>query len=164
MEDKGRAAQSSCCRFTFLAHRQQTPPRARTSYPGPSRARTSRPIEEAIATLAGRRAPLSGLPTDSRRSLVSMGEKSESPCPSMLMLLSQNTRFIPCSYDLAEAQRELGTLDLPVPRFSRLQRFLRKADAAARPRRSGIPSAAVDTYADRQGFGKAAGEDVARKP
>ena len=69
----------------------------------------------AIATLEKKLAPLIELSIDDRRRLAKMGEKSESLCRQTLMLLGQNTQLIPPGYDLAEAQRDLSTLDLLVP-------------------------------------------------
>ena len=72
-------------------------------------------IDAAIATQERKLAPLIELSIDDRRRLAKMGEKSESLCRQTLMLLGQNTQLIPPGYDLAEAQRDLSTLDLLVP-------------------------------------------------
>ena len=92
-----------------------------------------------------------------------MGEKSESLCRQTLMLLGQNTQLIPPGYDLAEAQRDLATLDLLVPRFSRLRQLLRKADDTEMALGSDILSAALEGYAIAKAFGKGAGLDALKE-
>ncbi len=92
-----------------------------------------------------------------------MGEKSESLCRQTLMLLGQNTQLIPPGYDLAEAQRDLATLDLLVPRFSRLRQLLRKADDTEMALGSDLMSAALDGYALAKVFVKGAGLDALKE-
>ncbi len=92
-----------------------------------------------------------------------MGEKSESLCRQTLMLLGQNTQLIPPGYDLAEAQRDLATLDLVVPRFSRLRQLLRKAGDTEMALGSDILSAALEGYAIAKAFGKGAGLDALKE-
>ena len=120
-------------------------------------------IDAAIATLEKKLAPLIELSIDDRRSLAKMGEKSESLCRQTLMLLGQNTQLIPPGYDLAEAQRDLATLDLVVPRFSRLRQLLRKAGDTEMALGSDILSAALEGYAIAKAFGKGAGLDALKE-
>ena len=117
----------------------------------------------AIATLEKKLAPLIELSIDDRRRLAKMGEKSESLCRQTLMLLGQNAQLIPPGYDLAEAQRDLATLDLLVPRFSRLRQLLRKADDTEMALGSDIMSAALTGYAIAKAFGKGAGLDALKE-
>lgn len=120
-------------------------------------------IDAAIATLEKKLAPLIELSIDDRRRLAKMGEKSESLCRQTLMLLGQNAQLIPPGYDLAEAQRDLATLDLLVPRFSRLRQLLRKADDTEMALGSDILSAALEGYAIAKAFGKGAGLDALKE-
>ncbi len=120
-------------------------------------------IDAAIATLEAKFAPLVELSVEDRRTLAKMGEKSESLCRQTLMVLAQNTESIPPRYDLAEAQRDLATLDALRPRFSRLRQLIRRADDTEMALGSDILSAALEGYALAKVFGKGAGLDALKE-
>ncbi|MGH8589425.1 MAG: hypothetical protein ACREXX_08865 [Gammaproteobacteria bacterium] len=67
-------------------------------------------IDEGLAVLKQKLAPLTGLSPDARRGLVKMCDKSEAFCRETLMVLAQNTHLLPPSFDLVEAQNDLAHL------------------------------------------------------
>jgi len=120
-------------------------------------------IDEGLAVLEQKLAPLTGLSPDVRRGLVKMGDKSEAFCRETLMVLAQNTHLLPPSFDLAEAQNDLAHLDKLRPRAARLRRLLEKADNGETALGSDVMSAALQGYAMLKVSGKGAGLDALRQ-
>jgi len=120
-------------------------------------------IDEALAVLEQKLAPLIGLTPDERRGLVKMGEKSETFCRETLTVLAQNTQFLPPSFDLAEARNDLASLDEIRPWGARLRRLLEKADDSETALGSDVMTAALEGYALIKVSGKGAGLDALRQ-
>jgi len=120
-------------------------------------------IDEGLAVLEQKLAPLTGLSPDVRRGLVKMGDRSEAFCRETLMVLAQNTRLLPPSFDLAAAQKDLAHLDKIRPRAARLRRLLEKADDGETALGSDVMSAALEGYALLKVSGKGAGLDALRQ-
>jgi len=120
-------------------------------------------IDEGLAVLEQKLAPLTGLSPDVRRGLVKMGDKSEAFCRETLMVLAQNTHLLPPSFDLAEAQNDLAHLDKLRPRAARLRRLLEKADNGETALGSDVMSAALQGYAMLKVTGKGAGLNALRQ-
>ena len=116
-------------------------------------------IDEGLAVLEQKLAPLTGLSPDVRRGLVKMGDKSEAFCRETLMVLAQNTRLFPPSFDLADAQNDLAHLDKLRPRAARLRRLLERTDDGETALGSDVMSAALEGYAMLKVSGKGAGLD-----
>jgi hypothetical protein len=117
-------------------------------------------IDEGLALLEQKLAPLTGLSPDVRRGLVKMGDKSEAFCREMLMVLAQNTHLLPPSLDLANAENDLAELDKLRPRAARLRRLLERADDGETALGSDVMSAALEGYAMLKVSGKGAGLDA----
>jgi hypothetical protein len=120
-------------------------------------------IDEALAVLEQRLAPLVGLTPDERRGLVKMGEKSETFCRETLVVLAQNPRLLPPSFDLAEARNDLAQLDHLRPCAARLRRLLEKIDDSETALGSDVMTAALEGYALLKVSGKGAGLDALRQ-
>jgi hypothetical protein len=85
-------------------------------------------IDEALALLEQKLAPLTGLSPKVRRGLVKMVDKSEAFCRETLMVLAQNPHLLPPSFDLADTQNDLAQIEKLRSRAVRLRRLLEKAD------------------------------------
>ncbi len=117
-------------------------------------------IDQALALLEEKLAPLTGLSPEARRGLVKMGDKSEAFCRETLMVLAQNTHLLPPSFDLADAENDLAHLDKLRPRAARLRRLLERAEDGETALGSDVMSAALEGYAMLKVSGRGAGLDA----
>lgn len=120
-------------------------------------------IDGALATLEAKLAGLIDLSTDERRSLSKMGDKSEAFCRQTLNVLAQNPQLVPASLDLAEAERDLASLDALRSRTTRLRQLLGRAEDTETALGSDVMSASLEGYALLKVLGKGSGLDALRK-
>lgn len=120
-------------------------------------------IDQALASLEANFAGLTALEADARRSLVKMGDKSEAFCRQTLAVLVQNPQVVPPSLDLAEAQRDLATVDALRPRLIRLRQLLERADDTDIALGSDLMNVALEGYALLRVSGKGSGLEQARQ-
>lgn len=120
-------------------------------------------IAAAIATLQEKLGGLIELSVDQRRSLTTMGDKSEAFCRQTLIVLAQNRQIIPPELDLAEAERDLHNLDLLRPYLASLRQLVARADDTEMALGSDILTAALEGYALAKVFGKGAGLDALKE-
>jgi hypothetical protein len=113
-------------------------------------------INAAVATLEEKLAGLIELSVDERRGLNKMGDKTEAARRQTLVVLTQNRRILPPSFDFAEAERALATFDQLRPLAVRIkQRADRVADIEM-ALGSDILSSALEGYAMAKAAGKGA--------
>lgn len=120
-------------------------------------------IDAALTLLEGKLSSLLDLPTDVRRGLSKMGDKSEAFCRQTLTVLAQNPQLIPASLDLAEAQRDLAALDALRSRTTRLRQLLGRAEDSEMALGSDVMSASLEGYALLKVLGKGSGLEALRK-
>ncbi len=120
-------------------------------------------IDDALATLEQKFAPLLELASDEKRSLAKMGGKSEAFCRQTLMVLAQNTQYIPPSFDLAEAQNDLENIDKLRPRFHRMAKLMGKAEDTETALGSDVLNAALEGYGLLKVSGKGAALESLRQ-
>jgi len=120
-------------------------------------------IDAALTTLEQKFAGLIDLATDERRSLTKMGDKSEAFCRQTLTVLAQNPQLVPPSLNLAEAQRDLVSLDALRSRTTRLQQLVGRAEDSEMALGSDVMSAALEGYALLRVMGKGSGLDNLRQ-
>jgi hypothetical protein len=120
-------------------------------------------IDDALAQLEAAFAGLISLTADDRRGLTRMGDKSEPFCRQTLTLLAQNPAVVPPGYDLAEARRDLTSLDQLTPRLMRLRRLAERADDTETALRSDVMAAALAGYTLLKVSGEAQGLDALRE-
>lgn len=121
---------------------------------------------EIDAHLSGLETKLEGLinlPTEVRRGLSKMGDKSEAFCRQTLVVLAQNPHVVPPGLDLAEAQRDLAALDALRSRTTRLRQLLGRAEDSEMALGSDVMTASLDGYAMLKVLGKGSGLDALRK-
>jgi len=119
-------------------------------------------VDAALATLEEIFAPFIELSAAEKRDMVHMGDKSEAFCRQTLIVLAQNRQMLPPSFDLAEAEHDLASLDQLRPRFTRLRQLLAKAEDTETALGSDILCAALEGYALAKVFGKGAGLEALR--
>lgn len=120
-------------------------------------------IDQALSILEQKLAPLVELPTELKRGLVKMGDKSEAFCRQTLIILAQNPQILPTSFDLQEATRDLAALDQLRPRFQRLHQLASRANDTETALGSDLMSSALDGYALAKVFGKGAGLETLKE-
>jgi hypothetical protein len=120
-------------------------------------------VDAALTTLETKLAGLIDLPTDVRRGLSKMGDKSEAFCRQTLVVLAQNPQVVPPGLDLPEAQRDLAALDALRSRTTRLRQLLGRAEDSEMALGSDVMSASLDGYAMLKVLGKGSGLDALRK-
>ncbi len=117
-------------------------------------------IDAALTVLETKLAGLIDLPTELRRSLTKMGDKSEAFGRQSITLLAQNPNLVPASLDVAEAQRDLVDLDALRIRTSRIRQLLGRAEDTEMALGSDIMSVALEGYALLKVLGKGSGLDA----
>ena len=120
-------------------------------------------VDAAPATLEETFAPFIELSAAEKRDMVHMGDKSEAFCRQTLIVLAQNQQMLPPSFDLAEAENDLTSLDQLRPLIARLRQLMAKADDTETALGSDILSAALEGYAIAKAFGKGAGLDALKE-
>lgn len=120
-------------------------------------------IDGALATLEAKLSGLMDLSNDERRSLSKMGDKSEAFCRQTLNVLAQNPQLVPASLDLAEAERDLASLDALRSRTTRLRQLLGRAEDTETALGSDVMSASLEGYALLKVLGKGSGLEALRK-
>ena len=116
-----------------------------------------------LAALEEKLAGLIELSVEDRRSLVKMGDKSETFCRQTLIVLDQNRQIMPPGIDLDEAQGDLLALDALRPAFERLRRLTTRADDTEMALGSDIFTTALEGYGVARVLGKGAGLDALRE-
>lgn len=119
-------------------------------------------IEAALTTLENAFKLFIELSADEKRGLAHMGDKSEAFCRQTLIVLAQNQQMLPPSFDLAEAENDLTSLDQLRPLIARLRQLMAKADDTETALGSDILCAALEGYALAKVFGKGAGLEALR--
>jgi hypothetical protein len=120
-------------------------------------------IDAAVAALEEKLVRLIELSVDERRQLNKMGDKSEAACRQTLIVLAQNPQILPPSFDLAEAQRDLATLDQLRPFAVRIRQLADRIDDTEMALGSDILSSALEGYALAKAAGKGAALDAMRE-
>ena len=120
-------------------------------------------IEAALTTLENAFKLFIELSADDKRGLARMGDKSEAFCRQTLIVLAQNQQMLPPSFDLAEAENDLTSLDQLRPLIARLRQLMAKADDTETALGSDILSAAREGYAFAKIAGKGAGLETLRE-
>ncbi|MBP8132837.1 MAG: hypothetical protein KAY13_01070, partial [Zoogloea sp.] len=120
-------------------------------------------IEAALTTLENAFKLFIELSADEKRGLAHMGDKSEAFCRQTLIVLAQNQQMLPPSFDLAEAENDLTSLDQLRPLIARLRQLMAKADDTETALGSDILSAALEGYAFAKIAGKGAGLETLRE-
>ena len=120
-------------------------------------------IEAALTTLENAFKLFIELSADDKRGLARMGDKSEAFCRQTLIVLAQNQQMLPPSFDLAEAENDLTSLDQLRPLIARLRQLMAKADDTETALGSDILSAALEGYAFAKIAGKGAGLETLRE-
>jgi hypothetical protein len=119
-------------------------------------------VDAALAVLETELGLIS-LSAGERRSLPSMGTKSEAFCRQSLNLLAQNPQMVPANIGLPNARASLASLDQLRPMFLRLERLGQKASDTAFVLGSDVMDTALKGYAVLKATGKSEGLDAARK-
>ena len=120
-------------------------------------------IEAALTTLENAFKLFIELSADDKRGLARMGDKSEAFCRQTLIVLAQDQQMLPPSFDLAEAENDLTSLDQLRPLIARLRQLMAKADDTETALGSDILSAALEGYAFAKIAGKGAGLETLRE-
>lgn len=121
---------------------------------------------ELDAALAKAESILSGLidlSVNTRRSLVKMGDRSESFCRQALVLLAQNPQMVPPSLNVADAQNDLHQLDQLRVRAHRTRKLLGRMDDTMTALGSDVMRASLDGYTLLKITGKGSGLESLRQ-
>ena len=127
---------------------------------------TGEQVAAAIAAIAQLEAALAGLITldaAEKKSLLHLGQKSESFARGTIRLLSQNPRLVPPSLDVVEAQADMDARDALVPVQEALRRLLSWVNDTMAALEHDIMAAALDGYAILKVAGGTEGVDELRK-
>jgi hypothetical protein len=84
-------------------------------------------VDAALTELETQLAGLIALSTPKKRSLKTMGQKSEAFCRQALRVLEQNPQMVPANVPLADAIADLNALEQLRPRMVRLSRLSERA-------------------------------------
>ncbi len=84
-------------------------------------------VDAALTTLETNLQGLIALSASQRRTVLRMGEKSETFCRQALRVLQQNPQMVPANVGLADAVADLEALDQLRPRMVRLSRLSARA-------------------------------------
>jgi len=103
------------------------------------------------------------LTPEKRRSLVKMGDKSEAFCRQCVTVLGQNTDSLPPSFNLAEVQRDVASIDHVRPRLNRLTQLREKIADTELALGSDIMVSCLEGYGMLKYTGKGAGLDELRQ-
>lgn len=114
-------------------------------------------IDGALTVLETRFAGLIDLSAEDRRSIVRMGEKSESFCRQTLVAMDENRSFIPASVGLDDARDDLTQLDALRGRTLRLQRLAGRCEDTTTALGSDVMSTALEGYGLLKMLGKGSG-------
>ena len=120
-------------------------------------------IDDALTSLESQLTGLISLDGDERRSLMRMGNKSESFCRQTLGALALNPQVVPPSLKLADGQADLAAIDRLRPRLQRLQRLTERAQDSDIALGSDVMSVALEGYALLKVSGKNQGLEGLRK-
>ena len=120
-------------------------------------------IDAAVAVLEQKFAVLQSLTPEERLHLNKMGDRSEPFCRLAMQLMTQNPGILPPLFNLAEAQRDMRTLEALRPLFSRLRVLMVKAEDAETALGSDVLSASLEGYGLLRISGKGQGLDALRE-
>jgi hypothetical protein len=115
-------------------------------------------INAAVATPEEKLARLIELPVvdHESRELNNMGDKSEAACRQTAIVIAQSPQILPPSFDLAEARRDLATLDQRRPFSVPIRQLADRIDDTKAALGGGIPSSTLEAYALAKAAGKGA--------
>lgn len=120
-------------------------------------------VDSALLELETQLAGLVALPPGSKRRYQNMGDKSEAFCRQTLRVLSENPQLVPPSLEVAEAQRDMATLDQLRQRAVRLSRLMSRLEDTNFALGSDVMQVATQGYALLKVVGKAQGLEEVRK-
>jgi len=120
-------------------------------------------VDGALKTLEDRLASLIDLTPVQRRTLVKMGDKSESFARKAVEVLDNNPNVLPGNFDLAELRRDLAGFDQLRGRLVRVARIHERMADSQLALGSDVMSATLEGYAFLKVAGQGEGLDAARK-
>lgn len=119
--------------------------------------------DSALTDLEMQLSSLIALDASKRRSLMRMGDKSETFCRQTISVLKQNPQVVPPSVNVAEALSDLAALDRLRPLVQRLLRLSERAEDTEIALGSDAMSVALQGYALLKVAGKNQGLEGLRK-
>ena len=120
-------------------------------------------VDQCLTDMEAQLSELIAMNTAQRRSLMRMGDKSETFCRQTLNVLAQNPQIVPPSIRVAEAQADLAALDRLRPRLQRLLRLAERASDTEIALGSDAMVCALQGYALLKVAGKNQGLEALRK-
>ena len=120
-------------------------------------------IDQSLLELETQLVDLIAMDSAKRRSLMRMGDKSETFCRQTLNVLAQNPQIVPPSLLVHEAQADLVALDRLRPRLQRLLRLTERASDTEIALGSDAMACALQGYALLKVSGKNQGLEGLRK-
>ena len=104
-------------------------------------------VDQCLTDIETQLMDLIAMNTAQRRSLMRMGDKSETFCRQTVNVLAQNPQIVPPSIKLADAQADLAALDRLRPRLQRLTRLAERASDTEIALGSDVMNVALQGYA-----------------
>jgi len=120
-------------------------------------------VDAALTELETQLAGLIALPAGSKKSLKTMGQKSEAFCRQTLRVLEQNPHIVPANVPLADAVADLNAMEQLRPRMVRLSRLSERASDTDFALGSDVMSVALQGYGLLKLTGRNEGLDSLRK-
>ena len=120
-------------------------------------------IDKSLTDLETQLTGLIAMNAAQRKSLIRMGDKSESFCRQTLNVLSQNPQVVPPSIGLQDALADLTALDRLRPRLQRLTRLSERASDTEIALGSDVMQVSLQGYALLKVAGKNQGLEGLRK-
>ena len=120
-------------------------------------------VDQCLTDIETQLMDLIAMNTAQRRSLMRMGDKSETFCRQTVNVLAQNPQIVPPSIKLADAQADLAALDRLRPRLQRLTRLAERASDTEIALGSDVMNVALQGYALLKVAGKNQGLEGLRK-
>ena len=104
-------------------------------------------VDQCLTDIETQLMDLIAMNTAQRRSLMRMGDKSETFCRQTVNVLAQNPQIVPPSIKLADAQADLAALDRLRPRLQRLTRLAERGSDTEIALGSDVMNVALQGYA-----------------
>lgn len=120
-------------------------------------------VDAALATLEAEFAGLVALSVRQKRSMLRMGERSESFSRQALQVISQNPQMIPANIPVASAVADLKLLDQLRPRIVRMTRLCQRANETDAALGNNVMAVALKSYSLLKLTGRTEGVEELRR-
>lgn len=117
-------------------------------------------IDKAMETLEQKFSSLRDLTLAERKTIPKMGMKSEAFCRQTLKVLSQNTKMVPETMDLADVQADLLQMEALKIRTARFRQLMGRLEDSEMALGSDVMAASLEGYALLKVLGKGSGLDA----